>query len=118
MHALGEVHVLAAGDDGVVTRLGVVDGPEVAEVGGVWVHQLEDVVAVLYLRHVDHDGLALEVDPADRVEGVVVGGDDRPRIGIGQLVGLAEAVGWGVGPMGRLLDARRRSIRLLGAQQR
>src|SRR4029079_15337897 len=73
IHALGEVHVLAAGDDGVVTRLGVVDGPEVAEVGGVWVHQLEDVVAVLYLRHVDHDGLALDGERAGRGEGILVG---------------------------------------------
>ena len=75
----------------VVTRP-VPDRPDVGEVRGVGIDELEHDEPPPNDGHVDDDRLMAEVEPSHRVERVVVGRDDRLVRRIGQPADLGELV--------------------------
>ena len=65
--------------------------PDVGEVVRPRIDELEDVVATLRIGHVEAYRTDAEVHLGDRIDGVVIDGDER-GLGTRQFIGVAEAV--------------------------
>ena len=104
-HAPWQLAAESGADDREISTLLLTgDRADVAEVLGPRRDELEDVEPV-HLRHVQDLRLAREVEPRDRVQGVVVGSDHVPVLGLGERVGVTELVDRGVAGVVGFRDA-------------
>jgi len=90
---IGEFAVPTGTDDREPCFAGT--GGALAGVGegfGPCVHELEQVEATGGIGNMEKDGLAGNVDPSRRVEGVCVGTDDEAKAGVGKFCNVGEVV--------------------------